>query len=322
MRNSQKNSLLICCPKQITLICIHILEAITAPHICCQKQVHTFSGFLGNKKFQSHHFFSKGKKLSCSATQLKIFALLSMIIDHIAWSFLPDECLFSRNFLSLLSFFLHGIGHLAMPLMCFFIAEGFRHTVSKKNYLIRLGIFALVSEPAFLYFKTGSLLDFSVGFDAIYTLFFCLLALCALHTSFGFPVQKEIAIGCLLLSLLGDWPVFAVLWTLSFFYFFSDKRKCRSLFFTTTLALILFQGISYSLTHSGNNSGILSYFSIFLVWPILLTYDGKLTHGSTTHTSEKTSIPGLVMHDLTRWFFYWFYPLHLFLLGLLRWVIS
>jgi len=79
---------------------------------------------------------------------LKLVALAAMITDHIGdvfGFFIPD------------SFFMRLIGRTAFPLYAFMIAEGCRHTKNFKKYLIRLGIFALVSEIPFdLCFENGN----------------------------------------------------------------------------------------------------------------------------------------------------------------------
>ena len=64
------------------------------------------------------------KKLSLNRTQLKSIAIISMVIDHTAWGFV--------DFYSPLGQFLHVCGRLTVPIMCFFIAEGFRNTSGLK----------------------------------------------------------------------------------------------------------------------------------------------------------------------------------------------
>ena len=69
---------------------------------------------------------------------LKIIALTSMIIDHMGVVF-PHY--FGLEF--------RVIGRVAFPIFVFLLAEGFRHTRSPAKFLVRLGIFAIISEPFF-----------------------------------------------------------------------------------------------------------------------------------------------------------------------------
>ena len=69
--------------------------------------------------------------------QLKLLAALCMVIDHIGVVFLPDITV------------LRCIGRLAMPIFCFFVAEGYYHTKDRRKYLLRMGVFALIAELPF-----------------------------------------------------------------------------------------------------------------------------------------------------------------------------
>ena len=69
---------------------------------------------------------------------LKIIALASMIIDHTGAVF-PHY--FGLEF--------RVIGRIAFPIFVYLLAEGFRHTRSPYKFLVRLGIFAIISEPFF-----------------------------------------------------------------------------------------------------------------------------------------------------------------------------
>ena len=76
-----------------------------------------------------------------TGSALKMIALLAMTIDHIGYFLVPspDWQLFFR-----------AIGRIAMPLFCFFIAQGYRYTSSKPRYFLRLSGFAILLE-GFLY---------------------------------------------------------------------------------------------------------------------------------------------------------------------------
>ena len=72
---------------------------------------------------------------------LKIIAIITMVIDHIGYIFIPTSTSYYAIF--------RAIGRISFPIFCFLIVEGFFHTRSHVNYLIRLTIFALLSEIPF-----------------------------------------------------------------------------------------------------------------------------------------------------------------------------
>lgn len=76
---------------------------------------------------------------------LKMIAIIAMLIDHIGAIFIPE----SDPKYQVLYIVFRCIGRLAFPIFCFLIVEGFYHTRNVKKYLTRLGIFALISEIPF-----------------------------------------------------------------------------------------------------------------------------------------------------------------------------
>lgn len=67
----------------------------------------------------------------CNGFQLKLFALITMTMDHLA-AYLPAGMGIPDWF--------HLIGRFAAPLFMFFCAEGIFYTHSRKNYMLRLYI--------------------------------------------------------------------------------------------------------------------------------------------------------------------------------------
>lgn len=95
---------------------------------------------------------------------LKIIAVISMVCDHVG-----DSIVHKLSFLNV-------IGRIAFPIFAFQISEGYRHTHNLKNYFIRLGIFAGISQIPFMLFLS----TFNPGthtFNIFCTLFLGLLAI-------------------------------------------------------------------------------------------------------------------------------------------------
>ena len=95
---------------------------------------------------------------------IKMIAIATMIIDHAG-------AVFDLNDITRL------IGRIAFPLFVYLIAEGCKHTKSMEKYLIRLGMFAIISQIPFdLAFNDGDI-NFVSGTNIFYTLFlgvFCI----------------------------------------------------------------------------------------------------------------------------------------------------
>lgn len=73
---------------------------------------------------------------------LKIIAIITMFCDHLGYAIFEKFSFFNY------------IGRLAFPIFAFQISEGYAHTKSKKNYLMRLAMFAVVSQVPFTLFRT------------------------------------------------------------------------------------------------------------------------------------------------------------------------
>ena len=145
-------------------------------------------------------------RYSLSAAALKYLAALCMLLDHMGAVF-PQ--LFSGLELPAgLDLLPRCVGRLAFPIFAYFVAEGCRRTRFFHRYLIRLGVFALVSQVPFT-LTTGTwggnvILTFFLAAAAIYgyerlvkaeysvtvaalpLLGACVLAL-VLNTDYGFP---------------------------------------------------------------------------------------------------------------------------------------
>lgn len=220
---------------------------------------------------------------------LRRIAACTMLVDHIGATLFPGVL------------WLRCVGRLAFPIFAFFLGEGFRFTHSRRQYLLRLVLFALLSELPFNQMVYGRWIAPS-GQNVLWTL---ALGLCAiacvqrapsepgLHSLFWYSA----AAGCCLLGQLlrTDYGAFGVLLCLLFYCTRDLPGRfwiCGGIFLLMCYAFqfVFLPGIPIPLEALA-----------LPAFPLLATYHGRRSH-----------------HQLPiRYAFYWFYPLHMLLLGLL-----
>lgn len=107
----------------------------------------------------------QGKVKGLSGSALKWIAIVTMLIDHIGAILVneslgkkmvdlynitdPDKINKIYELIPEIYMAMRMIGRLAFPIFCFLLVQGFIHTRNVKTYAIRLGIFALISEIPF-----------------------------------------------------------------------------------------------------------------------------------------------------------------------------
>ena len=120
-----------------------------------------------------------------SGSHLKILAMLTMLIDHIACFVLSDYPQISHALFTLgtkhvtIYYIMRSIGRIAFPIYCFLLVEGFAHTRDKIRYGINLLLFALISEMPWNFIHSGSLLYSSQ--NVFFTLLFGYVGLCIIE---------------------------------------------------------------------------------------------------------------------------------------------
>ena len=123
-------------------------------------------------------------KKGISGSTLKIIAITAMLIDHIGavilepYLRLPGH--WTQDLYDLHYFMRMIVGRIAFPIFCFLLTEGFQKTSNIWKYMIRLGIFALVSEIPFDLAFHGVPFYWSSQ-NVFFTLFIGLLGMMALH---------------------------------------------------------------------------------------------------------------------------------------------
>lgn len=202
---------------------------------------------------------------------LKMIAIAAMLIDHIGHLFFPELIV------------LRIIGRIAFPIFSFFIAQGYTHTKNKNKYMLRILIFAIISQvPYFLAFED------MLKLNVLFTLLIALLII-RLKESLGRFEFFVYAIALLLLSFFSDWGIFGVIYILSFYYFKDNLKKQIISFIGITILRSIIIYIDTSLI------SMLVHLGVLLSIPLLLLYNEKKGYN-------------------LKYFFYIFYPLHLFIL--------
>ncbi len=202
---------------------------------------------------------------------LKIIALVSMLIDHIGMVFFPNIILFRM------------LGRIAFPIFAYTLVEGFIHTHNVKKYMIRLGMFAVLSEVPFDLATTGKVVE--VGHQNVFFTLFLSVAMLFLFEAVK-DAKKQflivaMAVFCGRLLRL-DYGSTGMLMVILFYYL--RDRKWEKLFSVGLLILA--------------TAGFVQLFSILALIPIAM------------YNEER----GPNMKVL----FYAFYPLHLLVLYIVK----
>jgi len=144
------------------------------------------------------------KKKIFSGSALKLIAVITMLIDHVAhFLFAQMPFMMETRFHALgydISFYLicRLIGRIAFPIYCFLITEGFQHTHDRRKYALNLFIFALISEIPWNLAHGGTL--FYKSQNVFFTLFLGLMCL-IVYESYQDDRKKQLSY-LLVLSLI------------------------------------------------------------------------------------------------------------------------
>lgn len=217
-----------------------------------------------------------------NATQLKLIAIISMLIDHIGMVLYPDV------------YVLRIIGRLAFPIFAFLIIEGYYHTSNFSKYLMRITIFALLSQIPFT-LATWRLVFYYKELNVYFTFVIALLMIYLIERCRQIELKSLIFIASILIVyfLNSQYNVYGMLMIFSFYYFRNnDKLKIISI--TVINIAMAF------LTTGGNVKYVQLAAPLALIFIYL--YNGQRGKGM-------------------KYFFYVFYPLHFLVLFFIKVVL-
>ncbi|WP_294772858.1 TraX family protein [uncultured Eubacterium sp.] len=238
------------------------------------------------------------------SNQLKLIAIIAMTVDHIAWA------MFDGYPSALLPLVMHIIGRLTCPIMCYFIAEGYHYTRNINKYTFRLFAFAFVSHFAYI-FASNDFVDFKsfVPFyygnflnqtSVMWSLAWGLVMLRIAGSKRIKSIYKVLLVILIcIITLPSDWSCIAALCIMAIGTNRGDFRKQMSwmIFYVALYSLVYFFAIDkvYGILQMG----------VVLSIPVIAMYNG-----------ERGKNPKI--NKFMKWFFYIFYPLHLFVIGLIN----
>ncbi|MCC8100971.1 MAG: conjugal transfer protein TraX [Clostridiales bacterium] len=230
---------------------------------------------------------------------IKYIAMFTMLLNHIAHVFPLPGTFLRELFIDL--------GYFTAPVMCYFLVEGYHYTHSKKQYGIRLAVFALLSElPFCLAFTYNGLISFQ-GMNMIFTLLLCFLIVLAMDQIWNPILRKLVVFALIAASVCSDWAIFAPVFTILFVRAGQEKEKIRKAYVIATLAFGLANfssGVGYCPPQRNLLLSLGTMVGPALAgFVIVELYNGKRMERGRT---------------FSQWFFYLFYPVHLLILGLLR----
>ena len=235
-----------------------------------------------NKRFEREYL----KKFQIfNGAQLKYIAFISMLIDH-ANNALITPLLDGQGFLLHLSNLFSILGRIAFPIFVFFIVEGFFKTGNRKKYLLALLVFGLISEVPFDMFTSRTFFDPNWN-NMMFTLALCLVTIWLVDI-LKTKINKRLL-----------WYIVSII-IVAIFAFMAMQLSLDYDYHAIVVAYLFY--IFYDRPILGAGLGYLSIIKelySFLGFAMTLTYNGERGRQY-------------------KWFNYLFYPVHILILGLLR----
>ncbi len=238
-------------------------------------------------------------KLETTSFSLHIMAMIFMLCDHLWGTIIPGND------------WLTCIGRLTFPIYAFLIVEGYFHTKSLKKYVVRLLVFAILSEIPFN-LAMGSSLFFPIHQNVLWSF---LISIGLIHWNEKVKEKKIwkrilVIIASVCIASIGGIITFvdyynAGILMVLVFYFFKDKKWWCYLAQLVCLWYINFEmlgGLTYEVNLFGQTHFIARQgFALLALIPIWL-YRGKQGYHSKP----------------LQYTYYAFYPVHLLILGLIK----
>lgn len=235
------------------------------------------------------------------SNSIKLIAIIAMTLDHIAWLVFPG---YDSGIIPVL---LHIAGRITCPVMCYLVAEGYYHTKNINKYTLRLFAFAVISHFAYIFASSDfvgaeSFIPFYGGdilnqTSVMWSLAFGLVMLrIANSEKISSGVKIILVLLICIITLPADWSCVASLCIMAIGTNRGNFRKQMlwMIFYVALYSVVYFFALD-------RLYGIIQM-AVVLSIPLIMMYNGQ--RGTSPRVNR-----------FMKWFFYIYYPLHLFIIG-------
>lgn len=235
---------------------------------------------------------------------LKVIAIIGMFLNHMGIIFEWGHQAQTLPFFAVSEF----VGRFTFPIMAYLLVEGYHYTRDVKKYALRLGIFWVLSIYPF-YLMRNAGYAFSLT-DIPNNIFFTLLTgllMMVCYDKIKSPVGHFFLVVLFtLLTILSDWNVVGIPLIWAFFKYHNEK----GIKVTTFVYFLIFEALSIlNLVFDSRPAvylvEIIASFGFLAVGYLLVNYNGKRGYSA----------------DWAKWGFYAFYPLHLVVLEMIKYIL-
>ena len=234
-------------------------------------------------------FKSIQKNFQLNSAQMKYIAFVSMFIDHFNKAIITPKLNYQQPLVFISSLF-DIIGRIAFPIFAFMIVEGFYKTNSKWKYLRNLLIFAVISE---------------IPYDMF---------------------QSKVFINNRSQNIM--WALALGLFTLIIVDKLKEKIKNKYIWIFISVIIVAINAILATLL-----SFDYDYYSIIIIFILYIFYDKRFVGSLLSYLviiKEVYAILGFAIINLyngekgrqNKLFNYLFYPVHLFIFGICRFIFG
>lgn len=230
------------------------------------------------------------KKRFLSQEALKLIACVTMLIDHIGSEFVSGYAL-------------RCIGRLSFPIFCFLIAEGSHYTRNPKKYGLRMAVMALVSEIPFELAFFNGVTPYRQNVMITLLLGFCALEVMKKCPNVGLKIMAAVPFALIADLVYCDYGAEGVM----IIVLFGLTREMPYKYLLQFLGMLLIFGNmrSAEMFRIGFLSITMQELAALAIVPIALYSGEKITRSK-----------------LVQWLFYWFYPVHLLGIWLVKLLLS